>query len=96
MGTEKHLPGHCVELFEKLSDYIDGELDQMTCKEIEKHIDECIPCKICLATLKKTIHFCKKMEPEPVPKDFSKRLADLIDDLQRQDGGTTPLQKPLK
>ena len=30
-------------MFEKLSEYIDKELDDVTCKDIEKHAQDCIP-----------------------------------------------------
>ncbi|MCG6893804.1 MAG: zf-HC2 domain-containing protein, partial [Desulfobacteraceae bacterium] len=40
----------CLSLFEKMSDYIDRELDETTCQDIEKHASECFACKVCLET----------------------------------------------
>jgi len=69
-------------MFEKLSDYIDNELDELSCHAIEKHAKECIPCQVCLETLKRTIDLCKKMDEKPVPEFFSLKLKALIQDLR--------------
>ena len=68
-------------MFEKLSEYIDNELDALTCKDIERHAEECIPCQVCIGTLERTIEMCRRMEPEPVPAVFSSRLKALIENL---------------
>jgi anti-sigma factor RsiW len=79
--NDQHDPKHCLEMFKKLSEYIDGELDQVTCKELERHVEECVSCKICLATLKKTVMICNEMESNPVPEDVSQRLKEMIQNL---------------
>lgn len=78
MTHDTHDPALCKAMFEKLSEYIDQELDDITCQDIEKHAEDCIPCQVCLGTLKRAIEMCKKMKPEPVPTEFSARLQDLI------------------
>ena len=78
MTHNTHDPKKCRWMFEKLSEYIDNELDDVTCKDIERHSKECIPCQVCLGTLKRTIDLCKNMETEPVPEMFSARLKELI------------------
>ena len=97
MKNHKHdNPSHCVEMFEKLSEYIDGEVDINTCEEIEKHIDACVACQICLATLKRTVKLCKEVEQSPVPADVSKRIQALIKGLQKNHTDGLPAHKPLK
>jgi anti-sigma factor RsiW len=89
MSHEDHgpiTPAHCLEMFQQLSEYIDGELDTLTCAEIEKHIEACIPCRICLMTLKQTVKLCKGMEDSPVPRDVSDRLKSLLQGMQRGRG----------
>jgi len=71
----------CLAMFEKLSEYIDNELDEVSCKDIEKHAKECIQCQACLETLKRTIEICRESESKPVPKLFSFRLKELIREL---------------
>jgi anti-sigma factor RsiW len=89
MAHDKHDPSHCIEMFEKLSEYIDGELDQTTCEELERHAEKCIPCKICLMTLKRTVKLCKGVEGEvPVPETLSERMKALIKEIQQN--GTHP------
>ena len=85
MAHEEHNPQHCLEMFKKLSEYIDGELDMLTCEELERHMEECIPCKICLITLKKTVNLCREMDTNPVPAEVSERLKAMIESMPRQD-----------
>ena len=73
-----HDPEKCRWMFEKLSEYIDNELDEVTCKDIERHAEDCIPCRVCLGTLKRTIELCRNMEDKPVPEDVSSRLKAFI------------------
>jgi anti-sigma factor RsiW len=65
-------------MFEKLSEYIDGELDHATCEEIEKHAKSCVACFSCMETLKKTVNLCKNVKDQPVPRDFSDKLKEII------------------
>ena len=83
MNSEEHDHRHCLELFEKLSEYLDNELDEVTCRDIEKHIEECVPCFVCLQTLKRTIDLCKQTENRSVPEDFSTRLKEVIQNMPK-------------
>jgi anti-sigma factor RsiW len=78
MVSDEHDPKHCVAMFEKLSEYIDGELDGLTRRQIEKHIDGCLSCKYCLATLKKTVKLCKGLADDPVPESFHLKLKEML------------------
>jgi RNA polymerase sigma-70 factor (ECF subfamily) len=93
---EPHDLSHCIEMFEKLSEYIDGEVDAKTCEEIERHIDACLPCKICLATLKQTVRLCQEVRQSPVPEDVSDRIHRLIEGLQKEKKKTPPVSKTVK
>ncbi len=78
MSTDDHDHQHCLEMFEKLSEYIDGELDQVTCAEIKKHADNCVACFSCLETLKRTVALCKNVAVKPIPQKFSRKLKEII------------------
>lgn len=80
---DEHDHKACRALFEKLSEYIDGETDAVTCNAIRAHIDACPCCATCLATLKRTVGFCEEMKDEPVPPKFSKKLRDALKDMPR-------------
>jgi anti-sigma factor RsiW len=75
---DDHDHQQCISLFEKLSEYIDNELDDALCETIERHMQECKPCQACLKTLKQTVAVCREMKPAQVPEDFSKRLRRMI------------------
>ncbi len=68
----------CRRLFEKLSEYIDHELDQSVCKMIERHMQQCKPCQACLISLKQTVALCREMKASTVPRDFSRRLRQMM------------------
>ena len=76
----------CLAMFAKLSEYLDNELDELTCKDIEDHAGECIPCMACLETLRQTIGLCRSLAPDekPVPEAFSNRLKALIQKMSRE------------
>ena len=76
-----HLHQSCVALFERLSEYIDRELDASTCMDIEAHINACKPCQVCLNTLKQTVDLCKNLKGRQVPETFSLKLKGAIVDL---------------
>jgi anti-sigma factor RsiW len=45
----------CKSLLGFLSDYVDGDLSEKLCQEIESHAAECENCRIVVDTLRKTI-----------------------------------------
>jgi anti-sigma factor RsiW len=79
-----HSHDNCIALFNRLSEYIDKELDTPTCKEIEAHIKACKPCQVCLGTLKQTVELCKNLEQRQVPEAFTMKLMGAIDDLVKK------------
>ncbi|GAB6905670.1 hypothetical protein JCM12296A_15050 [Desulfosarcina cetonica] len=75
----------CISLFERLSEYIDRELDMATCQDIEAHIKACKPCQVCLETLKQTVDICRHLKHQQVPETFSLKLKAAIVDLINQE-----------
>ena len=73
-----HNHAACIELFTKLSEYIDNELDEVSCKDIEAHLADCPCCNACLETLKRTVAFCREVEERPVPETLSQRLQEIV------------------
>ena len=78
---------HCLALFEKLSEYIDKELDASTCREIEAHIRACTPCQVCLGTLQQTVDLCRRLRRHPVPETFHLKLKRSITGLMDPSSG---------
>jgi RNA polymerase sigma-70 factor (ECF subfamily) len=49
----------CKEMFAELSNYLDDELDDSLCEELEKHMGGCEPCKAFLSSLERSIQHCR-------------------------------------
>jgi RNA polymerase sigma-70 factor (ECF subfamily) len=56
---------NCKEMFAELSDYLDEQLDDSLCAEMEKHMEGCEPCKAFLENLEETIRTCRTAPNEP-------------------------------
>jgi anti-sigma factor RsiW len=72
-----------MDLFRRLSEYIDREMDPTELREIEAHVAECLTCLACLESLKQTIGLCKQTARQPVPAVFSQKLHSMVENLQR-------------
>ncbi len=81
--SDDHDHEHCLEMFKRLSEYLDNELDDITCKEIEAHVKECVPCFSCMQTLKRTVDLCKQAPDQPVPEYFSEKLKELVQNMPK-------------
>jgi anti-sigma factor RsiW len=51
---------NCREMFGRLSEYIDGELDAKFCESFDEHLPDCAPCQRFIATLRKTVELCRE------------------------------------
>src|SRR5919108_2218536 len=65
---------NCKQMFAELSDYLDEELDDSLCAEMEKHMEGCEPCKAFLASLEQTIRTCRSSPNEPPDARVSANL----------------------
>jgi RNA polymerase sigma-70 factor (ECF subfamily) len=54
-------PARCKAMFAELSDYLDERLDDSFCEELERHFEDCAPCRVFLASLAATIEHCKTL-----------------------------------
>lgn len=73
----------CKEIFAELSSYLDDELDDSLCEELEKHMDGCEPCKAFLASLEESIQQCRMTTNEsPDPRVAAKLRRELLSDYQ--------------
>jgi anti-sigma factor RsiW len=56
-------PEACLEVFEKLSEFLDGELSPQDCAEIQEHIRDCEPCVAFVESLKTSIQASHELRP---------------------------------
>ena len=64
----------CKKMLRELNLYIDGELDQDLCRQLEAHLKDCDRCRIVLDTTKKTIEIYRDQTPMDLPVDVRDRL----------------------
>jgi anti-sigma factor RsiW len=69
----------CLEIFARLSEYLDGELAAEDCAGIEAHIADCPPCVEFVKQLRGSIeashHFRVPGQPAPVDAELRERLS---------------------
>lgn len=71
----------CRDLFERLSEYLDGELAGPLCDALESHLRDCPACERFCATLRRTIDFCRQLPVVPLPDDVRRELWTMLNRL---------------
>lgn len=70
----------CKDLFARLSEYLDVELDPADCAAFEKHIAACAPCVEFVESLRATAKLCgdyrSDINPEPLQESVKARLRE--------------------
>lgn len=69
---------NCQEIFEALSDYIDEELAERKCREIERHLKTCHNCRVVVDTLRQTIALYHAIPSQRLPDEVRLRLHKII------------------
>jgi anti-sigma factor RsiW len=64
----------CRQVVDKISEYIDGELDPELVREVERHMEHCEDCRIVVDTTRKTVEIFCHTDPAPLPNDVLERL----------------------
>lgn len=68
----------CSKYIQDIADYIDGEVDQALCTDLEKHLAGCENCRIMVDTLKQTVVLCREGKKESLPPEIESRLNNAI------------------
>lgn len=68
-------PG-CREMFARLSEYLDGELDPGICEEIESHLGDCPPCQAFLESLRRTVDLTRDLPVADLPEDLTRDVVE--------------------
>ena len=67
-------------LLSSLSEYVDGDLSDELCLEIERHMANCENCQIVINTLQKTVDlYHTTATPPDIPADVRDRLFQRLD-----------------
>lgn len=73
-----HEQAICRELLDQLSEYIDGELEDAVCIELEAHLAQCTNCRVMVDTLRKTITLYHAQAPAELPSGVEDRLYKVL------------------
>lgn len=68
----------CKKHFERISEFLDGELEEPLCEEIQKHLETCPECRRCVESLKRTVDVLKRTPREAIPEDTKERLRESL------------------
>jgi anti-sigma factor RsiW len=68
----------CRQVIDKISEYIDGELDPELVLEMERHMEHCEDCRIVVDTTQKTLEVYCHTEPSPLPDAVRERLSQMF------------------
>jgi anti-sigma factor (TIGR02949 family) len=73
-------PAHCRDILAQLNDYLDGELAESLCRELEQHLAECPDCRTVYDSLSRTIHIYRTLRdvPAELSQDVEERLMHRI------------------
>jgi predicted anti-sigma-YlaC factor YlaD len=75
----KPIEPSCKHLKSQLSEFLDGELDEAVCREIQEHLANCENCRVMVDTLRKTIVLYQIAPRETVPSKMHARLVEVLD-----------------
>lgn len=66
----------CVQIEERLSDYVDGFLPESDQREFRAHVDSCPRCSPLLAQVAHVVDHLRTLEPEPAPVALVSKILD--------------------
>jgi anti-sigma factor RsiW len=76
------MPGaDCVTLLERVSAYLDQELDEATCRAIDEHCVGCPDCAKVIEGLRATMGLCRATGERPLPPAVKARARAQIERL---------------
>jgi RNA polymerase sigma-70 factor (ECF subfamily) len=67
----------CKEMFANLSEYLDRRMDDLTCEQLQQHIEECKPCVAFIRDLEQSIERCRNFTM-PCSPQTNKALRGLL------------------
>ncbi len=86
--TEHVHTGKCSAMLGNLSDYIDGNLQDEICAQIEEHMKTCDNCRVVVNTLRKTVELYEHCNDDiELSGDIKERLfakLEIMDYLRKE------------
>ena len=69
----------CKKLAQNLSGYIEGDVNQKLCGEIERHLNHCRRCSVLLDSVRKVLVICGDEQTFELPMGYEARLHSFLD-----------------
>ena len=66
----------CMDIFARLSEYLDGELPEDICERIEGHMGGCPPCQEFLKSLERTVRLVETMAAPAMPEELRRAVRE--------------------
>lgn len=82
--TGEHGGAECREMFAKLSEYLDGELDPAACRCFEEHLHGCEPCQAFLESLRRTVAHVARVPRPRLPDDLEREVVAAFERARRE------------
>lgn len=79
-----HDSENCKRIFALLSQYIDLELPEDACAEIERHLEGCSPCVDFAESLRKTVDLCRRYQSDATPRPLAESARQELERAWRQ------------
>ncbi len=64
----------CQDVFPVVSEFIDKEINPTFMEKLQRHFEDCAPCRNLLRSLEKTKELCAQAPKQRVPEDFEQDL----------------------
>lgn len=86
MSGDAHGALACRELFARLSEFLDEELDDSLCERIEAHLEDCEPCVAFIDSLQATVEMIREQPAgSPLPPGLRRELVEAYHRLPNPD-----------
>ena len=73
-SRHEHARLECGDLLAQISDYLDGDLEDAICLELESHLADCADCQTVTDTVRKTISLYRRRGRVEPPSGLTERL----------------------
>ncbi len=69
---------NCKGIIREISNYIDGDLDLAMKQELERHLEDCVDCKMVVDQTRLTVEVFCDSQPVELPGDVKSRLHEAL------------------
>jgi len=74
----------CKEILDILSDYVDGELTEGQCGQIQEHLKDCSRCREFVETFRESLELAHNLDKELPPKNVCESVLQALKKVRDQ------------